>query len=209
MPLHIYTFNLFLLTVLTFYFCFEKMDHHFDLHTLKNTYSSLLEHICSNTDLLKLSNSVSNIWKTTDRNFLLLVTSFFSKQSNEVKHLIPSSKLYSKIILFCEKNNDQELLKWVKSFNNIFISSVTKTIKRNKIENYSSNEILQFSLNNFKKLKLKNQRLEKNIEELKHQLELYQDKCTLLSTTIENFADEECEHFRKRMRTKISSINDS
>ena len=184
------------------------MDQHFDLNTLKIYYSSLLEHICSDKDFLKSSNKISNIWKTTDRIFLQFMGSFFSKQPDEIKALLPSSKLYSAIVSFCEKNNDQELLKWVKSFNNCFLSSVAKAIKKNKTEDsFNFNESLRICSDMFHSLKIKNEFLEKMIVELQEELKLSQDKNALLTSTLQNIADEECENFRKRMRTQISSLN--
>ena len=184
------------------------MTQQFDLDTFKIYYSSLLEHICSDKDFLKSSINVSNIWKTTDRNFLQFVGSFFSKQPDEIKSLLPSSKLYSAIISFCERNNDQELLKWVKSFNNCFLSLVAKTIKKNKAEDsFDFNENLRICSDMFHKLKMRNEYLEKNVYQLQCELKHSQEKNAMLTSTLENLTDEECENFRKRMRTKISSIN--
>jgi glutaredoxin 2 len=167
-----------------------------------------LEYICSDEDFLKSGNKVSNIWKTTDRNFLQLVGSFFSKQPDPIKALLPSSNLYSAILSYCEKNDDQELLKWVKSFNNLFLTSVAKAIKKNKAEDLLSfNDYLRFCSDMFYKLKTKNENLEKLVAELQNELRQSQEKNIMLASTLENLADEECENFRKRMRTKISSLN--
>ena len=184
------------------------MTQHFDLNTFKTCYSSLLEHICSDEDFLTSSNKVSNIWKTTDQNFLRLLGSFFSKQPNEIKSLLPSSKLYSAVISFCERNDDQELLKWVNSFNNSFLYSVAKTIKTNKAENsFNFNEKLRLCSDMFHKVKMRNEYLEKLVAELQCELKHSQEKNAMLTSSLENLADEECENFRKRMRTKISSLN--
>lgn len=184
------------------------MELNFDLNTFKIYYNSLLEHICSNNEFLKLCNNVSNIWKTTDQNFIRLMGSFFSKQPETVKQLIPSSKLYSEIVLFGEKNDDQELLKWVKSFNSCFLFSVAKAIKKNKDEcSFDFNENLRICSDMFHKLKMKNEYLEKMVSDLQCELKLSQEKNSMLTSTLENLADEECENFRKRIRTKISSLN--
>jgi glutaredoxin 2 len=184
------------------------MEQQFNLNTFKVYYSSLLEYICSDEDFLKSGNKVSNIWKTTDRNFLQLVGSFFSKQPDPIKALLPSSNLYSAILSYCEKNDDQELLKWVKSFNNLFLTSVAKAIKKNKAEDLLSfNDYLRFCSDMFYKLKTKNENLEKLVAELQNELRQSQEKNIMLASTLENLADEECENFRKRMRTKISSLN--
>lgn len=189
------------------------MNHNFNLDTLRKYYSSLLEYICSDRDFLKLCTNISNIWKTTDQKFLQLMGSFFAKQPDAVKSLIPSSKLYSEIISFCGKNNDKELLKWVKSFNNNFLSSVAMAIKKNKSENSSCfefNEYLRKCSDVFYKLKTQNEYLEKIVAELKDELKLAQDKNAFLTSSIEkleNLADQECENFRKRMRSGIYSLN--
>jgi hypothetical protein len=192
------------------------MDYHFDLDTFKNYYSYLLEYICSNKDFLKCSNSVSNIWKTTDQKFLRLVGSFFIKQPDPVKVLLPSSKLYSDIVLFCEKNDDQELLNWVKGFNNHFLSSVAKAMKKNKTQGGSSINIvddvieyLRNSNDHLRKLENKNEQLERLVDDLQAELKLTQDKNDRLTSSLENLADEECENFRKRIRTGIFSVSAS
>lgn len=182
------------------------MDRQFDLELLKTSYSSLLEHICSDKDFLKSSNNISNIWKTTDQLFLRHLGSFFIKQPDAVKSLVPSSKLYSEIVSFCEKNGEKELLKWVKSFNNHFISSVTRAMKKNKTDEHSLcdfNENLRKCSDIFYKLKLRNENLEKKVDELQNELKLSHQKNALLTSSLENLAHEECENFRKRMRTKI------
>lgn len=200
------------------------MDHHFRLDILRNYYSSLLDYLCSNKDFLKSCSNVTNIWKTTDQNFLRLMGSFFSKQPDDANQLIPSSKLYSAIVSFSEKNNDQELLNWVKSFNKLFLSAVANSLKKNKIEEFSSftfNEQLRICSDMFHQLKLKNESLENLVLELqttnetlqnlvsetKNELKLSQNKNLMLTASLENFADEECDNFRKRMRSKICSIN--
>lgn len=184
------------------------MAQHFNLNTFKVYYSSLLEYICSDEDILKSSNKVSNIWKTTDRNFLQYVGSFFSKQPDPIKALLPSSKLYSAVLSYCEKNDDQELLKWVKSFNNLFLTSVAKATKKNKVEDsFDFYENLRICSDMFHKLKTRNEYLEKMVTELQGELKNSQEKNAMLASTLENLADEECENFRKRMRTKISSLN--
>lgn len=194
------------------HFLLKNMNGLFDFETLKNTYSSLLDFLCSTKEFLKISNNVSNIWKTTDQKFLKLMGSFFIKKSDLVKALVPSSKLYSEIISFCEETDDKELLKWVKSFNNLFLSSVSKSLKKNKddpnIDDFDEmmRKLSLFS-NNFRELKAKNETLEKTIEELQNELKLSQEKNALLTLSLENLADEECENFRKRMRSGIYSFN--
>lgn len=187
------------------------MNGLFDLETLKNTYSSLLEFLCSSKENLMISNNVSNIWKSTDQKFLKLMGSFFIKKSDLVKALIPSSKLYSEIISFCEETDDKELLKWVKCFNNLFLSSVSKSLKKNKVPHASDfDEMIQklsLFFNNFCDLKTKNETLEKTIEELQNELKLSQEKNALLTSSLETLADEECENFRKRLRSGIYSFN--
>lgn len=186
------------------------MDCPFDLETIKSVYSSFIEFICSKKEYLKISNNVSNIWKTTDQKFLRLMGSFFIKQQDPIKSLVPSSKLYSDIVSFCEKNNNQEFLKWTKGFNNYFISSVAKNIKKCDTENNSSfdfNENLRKCSDLFHNLKMRNDYLEKTIIELQNELKLSQEKNSLLTSSLENLADEECENFRKRMRTKIFQVN--
>lgn len=189
------------------------MAQHFNLNTFKVYYSSLLEYICSDEDILKSSNKVSNIWKTTDRNFLQYVGSFFSKQPDPIKALLPSSKLYSAVLSYCEKNDDQEFLKWVKSFNNLFLTSVAKATKKNKATEplgVDANDIVEkinYMANTFNRLQTRNEYLEKMVTELQNELKNSQEKNAMLASTLENLADEECENFRKRMRTKISSLN--
>lgn len=193
------------------HFLLKNMNGLFDLETLKNTYSSLLEFLCSSKEILMISNNVSNIWKSTDQKFLKLMGSFFIKKSDLVKALIPSSKLYSEIISFCEETNDKELLKWVKSFNNLFLSSVSKSLKKNKVPHASDfDEMMQklsLFFNNFYDLKTKNETLERTIEELQNELKLSQEKNALLTSSLETLADEECENFRKRLRSGIYSFN--
>lgn len=194
------------------HFLLKNMNGLFDFETLKNTYSSLLDFLCSTKEFLKISNNVSNIWKTTDQKFLKLMGSFFIKKSDLVKALVPSSKLYSEIISFCEETDNKELFKWVKSFNNLFLSSVSKSLKKNKddpnIDDFDEmmRKLSLFS-NNFRELKAKNETLEKTIEELQNELKLSQEKNALLTSSLENLADEECENFRKRMRSGIYSFN--
>ena len=194
------------------HFLLKNMNGLFDFETLKNTYSSLLDFLCSTKEFLKISNNVSNIWKTTDQKFLKLMGSFFIKKSDLVKALVPSSKLYSEIISFCEETDNKELFKWVKSFNNLFLSSVSKSLKKNKDDpnigdfDEMMRKLSLFS-NNFRELKAKNETLEKTIEELQNELKLSQEKNALLTSSLENLADEECENFRKRMRSGIYSFN--
>jgi hypothetical protein len=183
------------------------MTSQFDLNTFKKYYSSLLEHICSNKEFTKSCSNVSNIWKTTDPNFIRLLRSFFSKQPEYVKTLMPSSNLYTAILLFCEKNNDEELLNWTKSFNNSFLSSVAKALKKNRTEDFDFDKNLDNIREEFVKLKLRNEYLEKAVNDLQIELQLSQDKNAFLSASIEGLADEECEIFRKRMRSKIYSLN--
>ena len=186
------------------------MASHFNLDTFKNCYSSLLEHICSNKDFLKSSNNVSNIWKTTDTIFIRLLGSFFSKQPEEVKHLIPSSKLFSTIVLFCEKNNDQAFLTWVKSFNNCFLYAVGHAMKKIKPLGYSSidfDENLRVASEMYKNIEMRNKSLEKMVLELQKELKLSQEKNATLSSHLESMAEEEIENFRKRMRNGIYSFN--
>ena len=184
------------------------MASQFDLNTFKRYYSSLLEHICSNKDFLQSCTNVSNIWKTTDPKFIRLVGCFFAKQPESVKPLMPSSKLYTAILLFCEKNNDEELLNWVKSFNNSFLSSVAKALKKNRTgESNSFVSFMDKCKEEYNKLQLRNEFLENAINELQIELKMCQDKNAFLTASIESLADEECENFRKRMRSKISSLN--
>lgn len=188
------------------------MNGRFDLEILKNTYSSLLDFLCSSKEFLKISNNVSNIWKTTDQKFLKLMGSFFIKKSELVKALVPSFKLYSEIISFCDETDNKELFKWVKSFNNLFLSSVSKSLKQNKDDptieeiDETMQKIALFS-DNFRKLKEKNETLEKTVEELQNELKLTQERNAWLTSSLENLADEECENFRKRMRSGIYSFN--
>lgn len=181
------------------------MENHFDLNTFKTYYSSLLEHICSNKDFLETCHNVSNIWKTTDHTFLRFLSSFFSKQPEQVKMLIPSSKLYSAVVSFCEKNNDQEFLNWVTTFNNTFLYSVAKASqkKRTTLDDHPSFNFHE----NMRKCENGYKYLESLVVKLQEDLKMAQEKNALLTLTIENIANEECEQFRKRMKTKISSIN--
>ena len=192
----------------TFFFHFENMASQFDLNTFKRYYSSLLEHTCSNKDFLQSCTNVSNIWKTTDPKFIRLMGYFFAKQPESVKPLMPSSKLYTAILLFCEKNNDEELLNWVTSFNNSFLSSVAKALKKNRTgESNSFVSFMDKCKEEYNKLQLRNEFLENAINDLQIELKMCQDKNAFLTASIESLADEECENFRKRMRSKISSLN--
>lgn len=186
------------------------MTNKFDLNALKNCYSSLLEHICSNEDFLKSSMVIGNIWKTTDHVFLQYLTSFFHKQPDAIRLLMPSAKLYSDIISFCGDNHP-ELLKWVKGFNNLFLKSVSKAASKNPSKDVASsfefNQALRQCSDFFHKLKLRNEYLEKQVNDLQKELQLSQDKIADMTSSLKELADNECENFRKRMRSKISSFN--
>jgi len=190
------------------------MSQNFNLDTLQTAYNSLLDFIGSNEEYIIISNNVTNIWKTTDHNFIKLLSSFFAEQHEDIRPLIPSSKLFLAIVSFSEKNNNHALLSWIKSFNNCFLSYVSNAMKKTKTKvsdpsNFLChvNQELKKCSDMFNSLKLKNEYLEKYVEELKQNLQVSEEKNAFLTNSLEHLADEECENFRKRMRTKIISLN--
>lgn len=236
----------------------------YNLEHLKNTYESLLDFICSSDHNLQISKDVTNIWKTTNQSFLTLIKSFFNKKSQNIQELFPNNKFYSYLISHFERFDDKEMIKWVKSFNGIFLAKVSDSLKNTDLnsilsdidfleenhielldkqfeqktpeivsqsktisvkstpitsdyinsldcldenEKYFFNKFLSMNKDN-KILSNKIERLESIINDLQKQLSDCQImKASHFATNMEQIFDEEHDRFRKRLKTKISSIS--